>query len=264
MTASPSVSLMNQAIDPIWLCAMPSDLCARQLANSLGLTTIVQSTKLVVYGTGGRAIDEQSAKAAIVDYGYLQYFENAYLSKALSGQARLDVVQSYFDTVSSSYTGLTQKDVNPACYEYLFEVARAVNPNFKNCLDFGCGPGTILDSAVSKVVRDVVGWDFSPSMQRIAQNRGLTVLRDDDFWSIPRQFQLVLSVFVLHYGTVSVAVLQRISLHLEVGGVFVANFHKGIGLNDFLLTLDQVTNLVLVAPVSSSSFGQIVLLTRIV
>lgn len=264
MTASPSESSMNRAIDPIWLCATPSDLSARQLANNHGLAIIVQSEKLAIYGTGGLTIDERSTKAALADEGYVRYFENAYLSKALSGHARLQVVQSYFDAVSSSYTGLVHKGVNAACYEYLFEIARAVNPNFQNCLDFGCGPGTILDNAVSLAVRDVVGWDFSPSMLRIAENRGLTVLQDDDFWSMPRQFELVLSVFVLHYGTVTVALLQRISQHLEIGGVFAANFHKGIGLNDFLSTLDQVTNLVLVAPVSSSSFGPVVLLTRLV
>lgn len=264
MPALRSESLMNRVIDAIWMCAPPTDLRACLLAKRLRLSEVRKNTGLVIYGTNGADLDISATIAALIAAGYAKYFENAYFSNTLSGSARQLLVQAYFNTISSSYVSMARQSFNAACYDILFDVARSLKKNFKNCLDFGCGPATILESSIASYVPEVVGWDFSGRMRQLARNRGLSVLREVDFLAGARQFDLVLSAYVFHYGTVSVDVLQRIAQHLEVGGLFVANFHKDLGLDGFLSTLSGVGGMALAAPISRGPHGSIVLLSRVI
>ena len=264
MPASLSESVMNRTIDAMWLCALPTDLRARQLAKRLGLSEVRKNMGLAIYGTNGAEVDARATRAALVAAGYEKYFENAYFSNALSGSTRQLLVQAYFNTISSNYASLARQGFNAACYDSLFDVARSLKKKFRNCLDFGCGPATILESSIVSFVPEVVGWDFSGRMRQLARNKGLPVLREVDFLAATRQFDLVLSAYVFHYGTVSAAVLQRISRHLEIGGLFVANFHKDLGLDGFLSTLNGVGGLAFTAPISRGPHGSVVLLSRII
>lgn len=254
---------MNPVIDAIWMCAPPTDLFAQQLAKRLRLTEVYKESGVIIYGVNGSDVDLEFTNAVLIDSGYVKYFENAYFSNVLSGTARQSLVQAYFDIISFRYTRLTKQNFNVSCYNTLFDIARSVKGNFKNCLDFGCGPGTILDSLVASHVPEVVGWDFSECMRQLARDKGLSVLQEFECLASYKQFDLVLSAYVFHYGTVSVEMFQRITQHVEVGGLFVANFHKDLGLIDFLSTLNGVSSMTFVSPIFQGPHGAVVLLSRV-
>ena len=253
---------MNRAIDPIWLCATPGDQRARQLAAVLELIPIVQNVRLVIFATSGAGVDLEAAATTLRASGYVKYFENAYMPDDLASHARQELVRGYFDVVSLTYGELTQYGLNAACYERLLSEARQLKPRFERCLDFGCGPGTILGSTVLATVPEVVGWDFSARMRRLARTHGLPVLRDVEFQEGPARFDVVLAAYVFHYGTVSSRMLRRIGEHLRIGGVLAANFHKNIGLEQFMSTLSRVPSLQLNSTIPTGIFGTIAVASR--
>lgn len=263
MIESPSASSMSRATDPIWLCATPGDQRASQLARQLKLKAIVQNTELVIFGTSGVSIDVRATSTALESAGYVKYFENAYMSGNLVEPARLELVQGYFDVVSSIYGDLTRSGLNAACYEHLLNEAKRMTQVIESCLDFGCGPGTILESKVPAEVPVVAGWDFSPRMRSLARSHGLPVLREVDFLQGSRLFDVVLAAFVFHYGTVSASQLGHICQRLRIGGIFVANFHKDLGLDHFMSTLSRVPGLQVNLPNRSSAFGTVVVVSRV-
>jgi Methyltransferase domain len=262
MIASRSASLMNPATDLIWLCAPPGNLRAHQLAAQLMLTPIVQNVRLDVFATSGAAIDIQAATSKLLASGYVKCFENAYMPNDLATQTRQQLVRGYFDVVSSSYGQMTQHGLNAACYELLLSEVKKLTPRLESCLDFGCGPGTIVGSTVVATVPDVVGWDFSERMCQLARAHGLPVLRAVEFQVGLGRFDAVLAAYVFHYGTVSARTLRLISEHLRVGGVLAANFHKDIGLSQFMSTLRDVPCLQLNATNTSGIFGTIAVVSR--
>lgn len=254
---------MNRATNPIWLCTTPGDVCARQLADQLGLATIVQNPRLVIFGAAVAPVNERAVKAALLSSGYTKYFENAFMPSDLAGPARMELVRSYFDVVSSTYGTLTRIGLNAACYEHLFDEAKRLTPKVESCLDFGCGPGTILGSSVAMSVPEVVGWDFSPRMRHLARSHKLPVLREIEFREEAHQFDLVLAAYVFHYGTVTLGMLGCIHKHLRIGGVLAANFHKNLGLEHFMSTSSQVPGLYLNSLSANSTFGSIAIFSRI-
>lgn len=256
---------MSQAIDPIWLCVAPSDHRARQLASRLKLKALIQNRRLVVFGTSGVSIDSESAITALQSAGFVKFFENAYMPADLDEPARVELVRAYFDVVSTTYGDLTTSGLNAACYEHLLNEAKRLTPAVESCLDFGCGPGTILESSVAVKVPVVIGWDFSSQMRRLARGRGLPVLQEVDFLQGrgTRLFDVVLAAFVFHYGTVSDSQLDHICQHLRIGGILAANFHKGLGLDHFMSTLSRVPGLHLNLPNGSSAFGTVTIVSRV-
>jgi hypothetical protein len=81
----------------------------------------------------------------------------------------------------------------------------------------------------------VTGMDQSIRMRTIAQARGARVLTLKELMEWPDSFDGVIASYVLHLFP-DVETIGAICNKLKLGGAFVGNFHKGIGI-DFAVEL---------------------------
>lgn len=255
---------MYLATDLVRVVATPADARANRLATKLGMTVVVRSTRIIVYEQSRDCSPDRHVLATLRQAGFVRLFEGTFMRASVPNLARSPLVCAFFDLVSDRYSKIIHPEINVACYDHLLDVASHVTQcmRYQTCLDLGCGPGTILHSRVQRAVDKIFGYDLSPHMRRLAAQRGLSVFTSDQFWGTPQKLELVLSSYVLHYGTASRAFLECVAHHLDASGVWVANFHKSIGLEDFLTLVTQTSKVVVVQGPSESPFGSVLAMSR--
>jgi hypothetical protein len=168
---------------------------------------------------------------ALAALGFERLFECVYLPITSSGPQRRDLVQELFFRISPAYEQSISLDRNIGCYEYLLAggCARLADKP-KAILDFGCGPGTIASSSARSSGVRVLACDFVEMNRATASARGLEVISPEELSALPGgSVGLSVSTYVMHYRSLSDADFERVGLAIEVGGMWAANFHKGIG-----------------------------------
>lgn len=256
---------MTQVIELVRLVSTSTDARAHHLANRLGMNLVTRSMCIVIYEKLVRTSSKKTMSIALHRAGYVKYFENTYLSGRMAIAERSKLVSAFFNAISRQYSQIIHRDLNAACYESLLDIASSVKgqKTHATCFDLGCGPATILRSHAAASIDSIIGYDFSAQMRRLAAQHGLAVMSPNEFWNPTRTFPVILSCYVLHYRTTSPEFLERVADHLSAGAVWVANFHKNIGLDDFLLLLAQTPRLALARAPIDSPYGTIIAVLRV-
>jgi SAM-dependent methyltransferase len=140
-----------------------------------------------------------------------------------------------FDLCADAYERLVDVTRNVSNIHNLLRVALAAGQGGADpvmILDFGCGTGLSLVALQSFESNSagriqLTGMDRSPHMLQIAARRGLPVLAEADWASLPAgAFDAVIAPYVIHLGF-SQEDCRLIAKQLAPGGVFVANYHRG-------------------------------------
>ena len=170
-----------------------------------------------------------TARDWLQQQGYTRVFEDTYLPSKATALERSQLVQLLFRELGpAEYEASIDLATNVGCYEHLYRIAQdfgvVANPRL---LDFGAGPGTILSSSIPAHVGALFGYDFSTLNQDIAEARGVRIIRLGD--NTGETFDLALSCYVFHYGSLQISDLNFVGGLLRCGGIWVGNFHKGLG-----------------------------------
>ncbi len=162
-------------------------------------------------------------------------------------------VREFFDEIAPRYEKVIEYEKNQIAAEALLWMAIGACEGVpKRVLDFGCGTG-IAAHSVQEVGCQYVGFDISPAMRSIAEERGLKVLDEDMFLVLKDStFDVVLACYVLHLP-VERRLIEKAWQTLSKTGVFASNFHKNVNLDK---TLELFKNLGAASiTVTESEFG---------
>lgn len=159
-----------------------------------------------------------------------------------------------YKNYAKDYEKMIDQKHNLQCIQYMLNVLQQKKYNgVLNVLDFGCGTGLSINAEFSG---QIYGYDINRSMRKIAREKGMKVLSEEDFWNLPAEcFQGVLASYALHMA-VSVSELNRIVSILINNGLLVANFYKNIDCERVTEKLVGM-NMVIEKKEENRGFGQI-------
>ena len=251
---------MSRVNKPSRLVLAPTDELIEILLSDNRVTRLCLTDKVCVL---------ESADATLIQSlqvggrGWTRIFEEYYLASSSEGRAQGVLVGAFFDWLADRYNKEIDSSRNLACYEELYDTAKRLRgaAGVATVLDLGCGPGTILRSCIARSVEVLVGYDLSAVAARAAASAGLTVMPRDVFLVGPARFDVALSAYTMHYACDLAETLAAVQCNLKSGGVWALNFHKDIGLDAFLASLEP-TQLRLTAHARGSAFGSIVAVTK--
>ncbi|CAH0242074.1 class I SAM-dependent methyltransferase [Pseudomonas carnis] len=196
--------------------------------------------------------------------GYNRIFESCFVVQPLQSAHRQEVIHLlFFEIAGDTYNATIDKSVNVGCYESLYEGARKLCAfPIKNVLDFGCGPGTVLASAVYRNLDNLLGFDFVQENRDYASAIGLEVLNEQQLDALQLEcFDLVVCCYVLHYRSVSAEIIAKVFDRIRVGGIWAANFHKSQGVIWFSELLSVYPNAEIIT--SPSVFGDMMYVRKV-
>lgn len=245
---------------PSRLVLTPSDEMVEDLLRNGRATLLFRTDAVCILENADHSATNELQKSGP---GWTRIFEDYYLAPASDDAAKGAVVGAFFDWLSDRYNSEIDLPRNLACYEELYRIAQSFRDDSSApaVLDVGCGPGTIMRTHIAQSAQTVVGYDISELVCRSAVASGMTVMTRDQFLSRDARFDVALSSYAMHYACDLSETLSGVQCNLKSKGVWVLNFHKRIGLEDFL-TRVPTTLLDLVEPPHESCFGSIVVLRK--
>ena len=179
--------------------------------------------------------------------GLENLFESTWISVENCGRRQL--VSSFFDFISLDYQAEIDEIRNISCYRHLLDLCVLFRgSSAKSILDVGCGVGLIR-----KVVDDsvqVVGYDLSRGVSRIAEQNGLEIVSEANFANGVGNFDAVVSAYAMHYAVEPGFTIDAVARHMSPVGIWAMNFHKGLGFDAFVQRLDTSPLSVLVSSCS--------------
>jgi SAM-dependent methyltransferase len=244
---------------PSRLVLSPSDELIEALLTDSKATLVYLTDDVCVLESADRTLVESSQGSV---RKWTRVFDGYHFANADDDKAQGAVVSAFFDWLTDRYSDEIDSARNLACYEELYDIANQFRDAriTTSVLDVGCGPGTILRSRVARAAQVLVGYDISNVAAQAATYSGMTVMSREQFLEGPARFDVALSAYTMHYACNLAETLAGVQCNLKPGGVWVLNFHKGIGLDAFLACLGS-TALKFAGQVSHSSFGMIVAIT---
>jgi adenine-specific DNA methylase/SAM-dependent methyltransferase len=152
------------------------------------------------------------------------------------GAERQVVLKAFFAWLGPEYEAAI--DV-PRNLENIYNLFGLMSPPLQGerMLDFGCGTGLAQRVAVQLGI-ELVGVDICEVMQRLAARKGELVITPEALADAPA-FDGIIASYVLHLKP-EPRYIEVAWSRLKPGGAWVANFHKGEGLNEFLAIMADV------------------------
>lgn len=233
-------------------------------ARLIGLNKALVAHDVAIYFGEFAKESFEKNEAWLRSKGYIRLFESCYLPEQ-STQSRHELTHSLFEWISKSYENEINSTTNIGCYDTLFNELRSREDiELRRVLDFGCGPGTVLSSNFSGVIPTLVGFDFVEENRIKALQRGLQML-DLSSQVSPNisKFDAVVSVYVLHYQSLSYEEIEIVADCLRMGGIWAANFHKSQGIAWFKKSLLKISNNSWSFDLLPSPFGELVFARKI-
>lgn len=205
---------------------------------SKGFVRILESESLTLWS----ALMNQkpdTVERDLVGRGCVRIFEQCFVMQTSDAFLRREAIHLLFSKISGdTYSLVITPHLNQACYDVLHRTAIKYCQPVQRVLDFGCGPGTVLDSSFQNV--DIlIGFDFIPINRSIANEKGLHVVDSHELKRKEHCFDVVVCCYVLHYMSVSIEMISIVFDQIRIGGVWVANFHKDIGVGWFLESIPK-------------------------
>jgi len=163
--------------------------------------------------------------------GFCRLFENFCFRINNDSKDRERILGDFFSYLANDYDEHTHGEQNVRCYDFLLDFARDLHlVDSPRVLDYGCGTGTVLSSRITETAASIIGFDISDKIEQIAAARGLMVWNEEALLQCPNEhFDLIVAAYVLHYGISENRVVHLLDC-LAPGGIFVANHHKGYGI----------------------------------
>lgn len=159
-----------------------------------------------------------------------RYLDRFYVAMPDDEEPRGQLVERFFDWIAEDYEKSIDVHRNIENIDNLLRLLReqGIGKREHTVLDFGCGPGLALRSQGCQSAQ-IIGFDPSPAIRRLAQKAGMKVWDPADLARQPHgAINAVIASYVLHTAAVAYSVRRVVSC-LREGGIFAANFHKGAG-----------------------------------
>jgi SAM-dependent methyltransferase len=150
------------------------------------------------------------------------------------------VVGEFFEFLHDAYESVIEPERNLLNIETLLSLVVAAMPTSRlPVIDFGCGSGLSAKVGRKRGV-DLVGFDICSGMRNLAEERGLTTIASDTLSALPEEsLRGSFASYVLHLHA-RPELLPKIWRSTERGGIFAANFHKGIGFQEFEMYAEEI------------------------
>lgn len=144
------------------------------------------------------------------------------------------VLADFFEFLHGRYESAIEPKRNICNIERLIGLIVEARPLSRlPILDLGCGPGLSTEVGRNAGAR-LVGFDICEGMKRLAEERGMQTVDAGAIASWPKSsLRGCFASYVLHLHQ-RPEVLFDVWRCIEPGGVFAANFHKGLGLDAFI------------------------------
>ena len=147
------------------------------------------------------------------------------------------VISQYFDYVAESYEQLIETQQNLTNIQFQLQyILSKINIKKPKILDFGCGTG--VSAIVTKAFEsqygeiEIIGYDISSAMLEKSKKAGLKTLNHRSLLKLKdHSLDGIFASYSLHFLT-DVNILSLIWQKLKLNGIFTANFHKNINLDE--------------------------------
>lgn len=194
---------------------------------------------------------------------FVRVFESCYITSLDEAESRIEATRLLFSELAgNTYKSVIEVGRNLNCYNSLyFGAKKNTSLIFKDVLDYGCGPGTIISSELYTQAHNLIVYDFIEENRVYAGSLGLGVLSTIEFNNlIEESLDLIVCCYVLHYMSVDQQTVSLLMASLRVGGVLAANFHKGTGVDWFLNCVNSIEDIRVVR--ENSEFGDLVFIVK--
>jgi 2-polyprenyl-3-methyl-5-hydroxy-6-metoxy-1,4-benzoquinol methylase len=162
-----------------------------------------------------------------------RYFDRYYLLLPKNVTKRQETIDSFFSFIANKYESLIDVERNIENINILLDILNNyISPIAnKSILDFGCGTG-LSSRLMSKWNINIIGVDSCAIMRKISKSNGLNVISINDLAAQSENiYDGAFASYVLHLSP-SFDSLDILWSHLKKNGVFVANFHKDVGIKE--------------------------------
>jgi SAM-dependent methyltransferase len=169
-----------------------------------------------------------------------RYLDHYLLVFSLDAGVRQHVVDIFFEHIATEYEKRIDLERNRANVCNLLNFLKISGMRDRSLVvDYGCGTGISANVSIQYAWR-IVGVDRCHVMRSIAASKGMTVLAPVDIsQAYPAGVDAAFCSYVLHL-VFDLSDIKILWDSLRVGGILVANFHKGSGesrLTEFFTSL---------------------------
>lgn len=171
--------------------------------------------------------------------GILRYLDRFWILLPSSVQSQQLFWKRFYSLYSTEYLHMINPVHNLSCLCYFKSLLKEYYrlPLDFTLLDYGCGPGLSLKVFGAS---HLIGYDNNPEMLSQAKARGLSILSEKDYNKLPPNiFDGSIACYVLHMAIPETDIVKLAGL-VKFGGVFVANYYKGIDAQRVTLILQRL------------------------
>jgi hypothetical protein len=202
--------------------------------------------KLCLYDLDRDVTDEQRVVITRSGLWIRRYLDRFYLCGSLVNlRHNQGLVDRFFEVIAAEYEQLIDVSRNLDNIRNLLNFIRQLQGEIRGeiLLDYGCGTG--LSIAIGRELGvGITGMDRCASMRRRASARGMTTWSPGDLARAAREsLTSAFASYVLHLAT-NPQGLRLLWARLRPGAVFVANFHKGVGIDAAHASLEPLGALI--------------------
>lgn len=173
----------------------------------------------------GYSINEVTIRGHVLEY--LDYFIIVLPSHY---EEQRDFWKEFYEIIGRAYETLIDKTNNISCID---EMMKRINKHGlidekTVILDYGCGAGLSQELGCSG---EIVGYDFSNEMRRLARKRGMHVVDEKQLASLPdNYFDACFASYVFHMA-IREDELDIMLKKLKENSIIIANFYKDLNVD---------------------------------
>lgn len=224
-----------------YIVARRADSLSIRSMAKLSLDLVAQDQKFLLFEYVESTLTPVLIHEHLSTLGYERIFEACHVFSNGDEEERFLAISFLFGYIGgATYLSSINSEVNISCYNKLFLEATSLMGFLPaDVLDFGSGPGLIIKTHILKSAKNIICFDTAECNLKLASDSGLSTINFEQFIGFnSSSIDLIISVYVLHYQSVTRDELHKALSVLRTNGVWVSNFHKSKGIDWFLAEIN--------------------------